>query len=164
VVVDPHLGSPPIGGREMRSAGGAVLVTEADVEPDDPGTWTPASSRRPTAGESRDLDLAWRVARHVKSNAIVLARGGAVVGVGAGQMSRVDSARLACAKAGERAAGAACASDAFFPFADAVDVCLAAGVTSFVQPGGSQRDPEVVATVESAGVAMMLTGRRHFRH
>jgi phosphoribosylaminoimidazolecarboxamide formyltransferase / IMP cyclohydrolase len=164
VVVDPHLGRPPIAGRELRSAGGAVLITEADVEPDDPGTWTPATSRRPTGPETRDLDLAWRVARHVRSNAIVLVRAGAVVGVGAGQMSRVDSARLARDKAGERAAGAVCASDAFYPFADAVEVCLAAGVTSFVQPGGSQRDPEVIATVEAAGASMMLTGRRHFRH
>jgi phosphoribosylaminoimidazolecarboxamide formyltransferase/IMP cyclohydrolase len=101
----------------------------------------------------------------VKSNAIVLARDGAVVGVGAGQMSRVDSARLAVAKAGpERAAGAACASDAFFPFPDAAEVCLAAGVRAFVQPGGSQRDAEVVAAVESAGATMVLTALRHFRH
>ena len=164
LVVDPHLGIPPIAGRELRSAGGAILVTEADVEPDDPASWTQATSRRPTASELRDLDLAWRVGRHVKSNAIVLVRGGAVVGVGAGQMSRLDSARLACAKAGDRAAGAACASDAFFPFADALEVCLAAGVTAIAQPGGSQRDAEVIAAAESAGAAMVLTGRRHFRH
>jgi phosphoribosylaminoimidazolecarboxamide formyltransferase/IMP cyclohydrolase len=87
-----------------------------------------------------------------------------VVGVGAGQMSRVDSARLACAKAGDRAVGAACASDAFFPFADAVEVCLAVGVTAFAQPGGSQRDAEVIGTAEAAQAAMVLTGRRHFRH
>jgi len=164
VVVDPHLGDPPINGRELRSAGGAVLVTEVDVERDDPSAWTAATSRRATADELRDLDLAWRVARHVKSNAIVLVRDRAVVGVGAGQMSRVDSARLACAKAGDRAAGAACASDAFFPFADAVEVCLAAGVTVFAQPGGSQRDGEVIAVAEAASAAMLLTGRRHFRH
>ena len=143
-----------------------MLVTEADVAPDDPGTWTAATSRRPSDAQStRDLDLAWRVARHVKSNAIVLVRDGAVVGVGAGQMSRVDSARLACGKAGDRAAGAACASDAFFPFADAVEVCLAAGVTAFVQPGGSQRDVERSSPrSKPAGAVMMLTGRRHFRH
>ncbi len=151
VIVDPHLGSPPVPGREVRSAGGAVLVTDADVEPDDPSTWSAATSRRPSPDELRDLDLAWRVARHVKSNAIVLVRGGAVVGVGAGQMSRVDSARLACEKAGERSIGAVCASDAFFPFADAVEVCLAAGVTGFVQPGGSRRDAEVIAAAEAAG-------------
>jgi phosphoribosylaminoimidazolecarboxamide formyltransferase / IMP cyclohydrolase len=164
VVVDPHLESPPLAGREIRSAGGAVLVTEADTGRDDPTAWSVATSRQPTSAERRDLDLAWRVARHVKSNAIVLVRDGAVVGVGAGQMSRVDSARLACAKAGDRALGAACASDAFFPFADAVETCLAAGVTAFVQPGGSQRDAETLAVVEAAGAAMLLTGRRHFRH
>jgi phosphoribosylaminoimidazolecarboxamide formyltransferase/IMP cyclohydrolase len=141
-----------------------VLVTEADVELDDSARWTPATSRRPATGELGDLDLAWRVARHVKSNAIVLVRDGAVVGVGAGQMSRLDSARLACAKAGDRAAGAACASDAFFPFPDALEVCLEAGVTAIVQPGGSQRDAQVIAAAEAAGAAMVLTGRRHFRH
>ncbi len=164
VVVDPHLDSPPQAGREVRSAGGAVLVTEADTMPDDPATWTVATARQATPAERRDLDLAWRVARHVKSNAIVLVRDGAVVGVGAGQMSRVDSARLACAKAGDRATGAACASDAFFPFADAVETCLQAGVTAFVQPGGSQRDAETLAAVEAADATMLLTGRRHFRH
>jgi phosphoribosylaminoimidazolecarboxamide formyltransferase/IMP cyclohydrolase len=164
VIVDPHLGSPPVSGREFRSAGGAVVVTDADVEPDDPSAWSAATSRRPSPDELRDLDLAWRVARHVKSNAIVLVRGGAVVGVGAGQMSRVDSARLACEKAGQRSVGAVCASDAFFPFADALEVCLAAGVTGFVQPGGSRRDAEVIAAAEAAGTAMVLTGRRHFRH
>jgi phosphoribosylaminoimidazolecarboxamide formyltransferase/IMP cyclohydrolase len=103
--------------------------------------------------------------RHVKSNAIVLARDGAVVGVGAGQMSRVDSARLAVAKAGpDRARGAACASDAFYPFPDGVEVCIASGVTAFVQPGGSLRDDDVVAAADRAGAAMLLTGVRHFRH
>jgi phosphoribosylaminoimidazolecarboxamide formyltransferase/IMP cyclohydrolase len=164
LVIDPHLGSAAVPGRELRSAGGAILVTEADTGADDPATWTAATSRQPSAAELADLDLAWRVARHVRSNAIVLARGGAVVGVGAGQMSRVDSARLACSKAGQRAVGAGCASDAFFPFADAVEACLAAGVTAFAQPGGSQRDAEVVAAVEAAGATMVMTGRRHFRH
>ena len=94
----------------------------------------------------------------------MLVRDGALVGVGAGQMSRVDAARLAVAKAGERAAGAACASDAFYPFPDAVEVCLEAGVTAFVQPGGSVRDAEVIAAADAAGAVMLLTGRRHFRH
>jgi phosphoribosylaminoimidazolecarboxamide formyltransferase/IMP cyclohydrolase len=165
VLVDPHLGTPPVAARELRSAGGGVLASEADVAPDAPTAWRPATSRTPTPAEIADLDLAWRVARHVKSNAIVLVRDGAVVGVGAGQMSRVDSARLAVAKAGPgRAPGAACASDAFFPFPDAAEVCLAAGVRAFVQPGGSQRDAEVVAAVESAGATMVLTALRHFRH
>jgi len=149
---------------EIRSAGGGVLVGSTDVAPDDPATWRLATSRGPIDAQRRDLDLAWRIARHVKSNAIVLVHDGALVGVGAGQMSRVDAARLAVAKAGERAAGAACASDAFYPFPDAVEVCLEAGVTAFVQPGGSVRDEEVIAAADAAGAVMLLTGRRHFRH
>src|SRR3954469_15350319 len=150
VVLDPGLGAPPVAGLEFRSAGGALLATDADVATDDPTTWTVATSRAPTDDERDALDFAWRVCRHVKSNAIVLACGHAIVGVGAGQMSRVDSARLAVAKAGaERARGAVCASDAFYPFPDAAQVCTDAGVTAFVQPGGSQRDAEVVAAVEA---------------
>ena len=102
--------------------------------------------------------------RHVKSNAIVLARDAAVVGVGAGQMNRVQSARLAVEQAGEQARGAVCASDAFFPFADGVETVLAAGVTAVIEPGGSRRDEDVIAAVDAAGAAMVFTGRRHFRH
>jgi phosphoribosylaminoimidazolecarboxamide formyltransferase/IMP cyclohydrolase len=165
VLLDPGLGGPPSAGFEVRSAGGAVLVTDADVAADDPDAWQAATKRAPTDAERQALDLAWRVCRHVKSNAIVLVRDGVVVGVGAGQMSRVDSARLAVAKAGaERALGAVCASDAFYPFPDALEVCAAAGITAFVQPGGSQRDGEVIAAADAAGAAMLLTGIRHFRH
>ncbi len=165
VVLDPGLGAPPLPGLEFRSAGGALLATEADVAADDSQSWRAASTRQPTAAEREALDFAWRVCRHVKSNAIVLARGPALVGVGAGQMSRVDSARLAVAKAGpERARGAVCASDAFFPFPDAVEVCLEAGVSAFVQPGGSQRDAESIAVVDAAGATMLMSGTRHFRH
>jgi phosphoribosylaminoimidazolecarboxamide formyltransferase/IMP cyclohydrolase len=165
VVLDPGLGAPPVPGLEFRSAGGALLATEADVAADDAATWTVATTRAPTDDERDALDFAWRICRHVKSNAIVLARGHALVGVGAGQMSRVDSARLAVAKAGpERAQSAVCASDAFYPFPDAVEVCLVAGVSAFVQPGGSQRDAEVVAAADAAGAAMLFTGTRHFRH
>ncbi len=165
VVLDPGLGAPGVTGLEFRSAGGALLATEADVAADDPDTWTVATSRPPSEVEREALDFAWRICRHVKSNAIVLASGHVVVGVGAGQMSRVDSARLAVAKAGvERARGAVCASDAFYPFPDAVEVCTAAGVTAFAQPGGSTRDGEVVAAAEAAGASMVLTGTRHFRH
>jgi phosphoribosylaminoimidazolecarboxamide formyltransferase/IMP cyclohydrolase len=165
VLMDPGLGAPPTSGLEIRSAGGAILVTDADIVSDDPGAWTTATARQPTHDERASLELAWRVCRHVKSNAIVLVKDGAVVGVGAGQMSRVDSARLAVAKAGPgRANGAVCASDAFYPFADALEVCAAAGVTAFVQPGGSQRDAEVIAAADSADAAMLLTGVRHFRH
>jgi phosphoribosylaminoimidazolecarboxamide formyltransferase/IMP cyclohydrolase len=165
LLVVPDLDQANQPGLELRTAAGAVLVTEADRSSDDAVSWTLATSRAPSEQERADLDLAWRVARHVRSNAIVFVRDGAVVGVGAGQMSRVDSSRLAVAKAGpERSAGAACASDAFFPFADGVEVCLAAGVIAFVQPGGSQRDAEVIAAAEDAGATMLLTGRRHFRH
>jgi phosphoribosylaminoimidazolecarboxamide formyltransferase/IMP cyclohydrolase len=108
--------------------------------------------------------FAWRVCRHVRSNAIVLARDRATVGIGAGQMSRVDSVRLAVEKAQSDPKGAVLASDAFFPFADGPELAIEAGVTVIVQPGGSKRDSEVVAAAEAAGVAMVLTGRRHFRH
>jgi len=166
IVVDPSLGHPagdPI--VEYRSAGGALLASESDVRPDDPATWRQVTSRAPDARERQDLDLAWRLARHVKSNAIVLVRDATLVGVGAGQMSRVDSARLAVEKAGpERVRGAACASDAFFPFPDGLLVCADAGATAFVQPGGSVRDDGVIAAAEAAGVSMLLTGVRHFRH
>ena len=149
---------------ELRNAGGGLLVGSADLGPDDPANWKTVTSREPTAAELADLDLAWRIGRHVKSNAIVLVRDDALVGTGAGQMSRVDSARLAVDKAGERARGAACASDAFYPFPDAVEVCVAAGVAAFVQPGGSVRDAEVIGAAEAAGATMLLTGVRHFRH
>ncbi len=164
VLVDPNLGAGPTAGWEMRSAGGALLLTDADVEPDDPRGWRPVTARQPSEEEWGALDFAWRVCRHVKSNAVVLADRGALVGVGAGQMSRVDSARLALAKAGDRARGAVCASDAFYPFPDALAVCAEAGVTAFVQPGGSQRDADVIATADAHGAAMLFTGRRHFRH
>jgi phosphoribosylaminoimidazolecarboxamide formyltransferase/IMP cyclohydrolase len=104
------------------------------------------------------------VAKSVKSNAILLAKDSATVGVGAGQMSRVDSARIAVEKAGEKAAGAVCASDAFMPFPDSLEVVAAAGVTAVIQPGGSVRDEEVVARANELGVAMVFTGFRHFRH
>jgi phosphoribosylaminoimidazolecarboxamide formyltransferase/IMP cyclohydrolase len=165
VLLDPGLGAPPLPGYELRSAGGALLLTEADVSADDSTTWQVVTKRGPTVDERAALEFAWRVCRYVKSNAIVLVRDRAIVGVGAGQMSRVDSARLAVAKAGlERAAGAVCASDAFYPFPDAVEVCAAAGVTAFVQPGGSVRDAEVIAAADAHGAAMLLTGVRHFRH
>jgi phosphoribosylaminoimidazolecarboxamide formyltransferase/IMP cyclohydrolase len=162
---DPGIVGLPVAGVELRSAGGAVLATDADVSIDQPVTWRSVGVRPPSDRELADLDLAWRVCRHVRSNAIVLVRDSQVVGVGAGQMSRVDSARIAVAKAGpERASGAVCASDAFFPFPDALEVCAAAGVTAFAHPGGSKRDAEVIAAADAAGAAIMLTGVRHFRH
>ncbi len=161
-------GAPdPLGA--IRTAGGAVLVSAPDTTPDDPAAWTVATSRAPTADEARDLDLAWRLVRGVTSNAIVLVRDGRLVGLGSGQTSRVDAARQAVDRARaisgpESLIGAACGSDAFFPFPDAVEACLAAGVTAFAQPGGSVRDAEVVGVAEAVGATMLLTGVRHFRH
>ena len=159
--------APPTG--SIRSAAGAVLVTSPDVVADDVATWTCVTRRGPTSDEQLDLDLAWRLVRGVTSNAIVLVRDRRLIGLGSGQTSRVDAARQAVAKAdamlGEgSAAGASCASDAFFPFPDAIETCLAAGVTAFVQPGGSIRDAEAVATADAAGGTMIVTGIRHFRH
>jgi phosphoribosylaminoimidazolecarboxamide formyltransferase/IMP cyclohydrolase len=155
--------------RSIRTAGGAVLVTAADVVADAPTTWTCATRRAPTDGEQLDLDLAWRLVRGVTSNAIVLVRDRRLVGIGSGQTSRVDAARQAVAKAHAilgptSTVGAACASDAFYPFPDAVETCLAAGVRAFVQPGGSLRDSEVVAVVDKLDGTMLITGVRHFRH
>ena len=153
----------------VRTAGGAYLVTTPDIAADDPAAWRCATRRPPTDQEWRDLDLAWRLVRGVTSNAIVLVRDRRLVGMGSGQTSRVDAARQAVTKAGamlgpDATTGAACASDAFFPFPDGVEACLAAGVSAFVQPGGSVRDADVVAVADDAGAAMVLTGVRHFRH
>jgi phosphoribosylaminoimidazolecarboxamide formyltransferase/IMP cyclohydrolase len=125
------------------------------------------SRREPTAHEMAALRFAWRVAKHTKSNAIVLARHDQVVGVGAGQMNRVDSARLAVTRAREvglAPEGTVCASDAFFPFRDGLDVVARAGATAVIHPGGSLRDEEVIAAADEHGMAMVLTGLRHFRH
>ena len=153
----------------VRSAGGAVLVTAPDVVTDEPTAWTCATRRAPTDREQLDLDLAWRLVRGVTSNAIVLVRERRLIGIGSGQTSRVDAAAQAVAKAHaflgpDATAGAACGSDAFFPFPDAVEACLAAGVTAFAQPGGSMRDGEAIAAVDGAGGTMLVTGIRHFRH
>jgi phosphoribosylaminoimidazolecarboxamide formyltransferase / IMP cyclohydrolase len=122
------------------------------------------TSRPPTDQEWNDLLFGWRVSKHVKSNAIVLTKGLSTVGIGAGQMSRVDSVRLAVEKAQSELGGASLASDAFFPFADGPQLAIEAGVTAVIQPGGSVRDDEVVAAADEAGIAMVLTRRRHFRH
>jgi phosphoribosylaminoimidazolecarboxamide formyltransferase/IMP cyclohydrolase len=153
----------------IRTTGGSVLVTAPDTLPNDPAEWRCTTSRQPTEQERRDLDLAWRLCRGVVSNAILLVRDGMVVGLGSGQVSRVDACRGAVDKArqfqGEAGAtGAVAASDAFFPFADGPAVLLEAGVTAIIQPGGSVRDAEVLRMVEDAGAAMLVTGKRHFRH
>ena len=146
-----------------------MLVTPPDVLPDDPAAWTVASRRAPTDRERADLDLAWRLARGIASNAIVLVKDGALIGMGSGQVSRVDAARQAVEKARRFAGddalrGAACGSDAFYPFPDAVEACFEAGVTAVAQPGGSIHDAEVIAAADAAGATMLFTGVRHFRH
>ena len=180
LVVDPGLAAgsdgQPDGGSvradpfgSIRTAGGAVLIMGRDDGLDDSASWTTATERPPSPSEATDLDLAWRLVRGTTSNAIVLVRDRRLIGLGSGQTSRVDAARQAVAKAraisGDGApTGAACASDAYFPFPDGVEACLEAGVSAFVQPGGSIRDPEVVAVANRAGAAMVMTGVRHFRH
>jgi phosphoribosylaminoimidazolecarboxamide formyltransferase/IMP cyclohydrolase len=149
---------------EFRSVSGGLLVQDRDDQPDPTNDWKVVTRRPPTDAERRDLLFAWRVCKHVKSNAIVLARNGMVVGVGAGQMSRLDSAFIASFKAGEKGAGTVVASDAFFPFRDGLDEAAKAGATAVIQPGGSKGDPEVIAAADEHGMAMILTGRRHFRH
>jgi phosphoribosylaminoimidazolecarboxamide formyltransferase/IMP cyclohydrolase len=155
---------PGRGGRELRQIDGGMLCQTADDLPDDESAWEAVTDARPTDAQMADLRFAWAVCRHVKSNAIVLVRGQALVGVGAGQMSRVDSVEIAIAKAGDRARGAVLASDAFFPFEDSIDRAAAAGITAIIQPGGSRRDAEVIAASNRLGLAMVLTGCRHFRH
>jgi len=149
---------------EARTSFGRVLVQEADRRQLAPGDFKPTTSHRASPEQLRSLDFAWRVVRHAKSNAIVLAQGPATVGIGSGQPTRVKAVELACQVAGERARGAVLASDAFFPFADGVETAARAGVAAILQPGGSVRDPEVIAAAEKAGVAMYFTGWRVFRH
>ncbi len=160
-------GPPPGDPIEWRPISGGALVQVADrlqADGDDPTGWTLAAGAALPAADLVDLSFAWRACRAVKSNAIVLAASGATVGVGMGQVNRVDSARLAVARAGERAPGSVAASDAFFPFADGLQVLIDGGVRAVVQPGGSVRDEEVVAAAEAAGITMYFTGTRHFAH
>jgi phosphoribosylaminoimidazolecarboxamide formyltransferase/IMP cyclohydrolase len=151
-----------------RQVCGGFLLQTADQPREAPAEKV-ATRRAPTGAEATALWFAWTVAKHVRSNAIVLARAESdgschTVGVGAGQMSRVDAARIATQKAGERARGAVVAGDAFFPFPDGVEVCAAAGATAVIQPGGSKRDDDVIAAADAAGMAMVMTGQRHFLH
>jgi len=152
------------GERDLRRVTGGVLIQDRDTESEERAAMRVVTARHPTEAEWGDLLFAWRVAKHVKSNAIVLARDLVTVGIGAGQMSRVDSVRLSIEKAATPIPGAVLASDAFFPFADGPEAAVAAGVRAIVQPGGSIRDEEVIAAANDAGVAMVFTGRRHFRH
>jgi phosphoribosylaminoimidazolecarboxamide formyltransferase/IMP cyclohydrolase len=155
---------PVMGRYESRAVEGGMLSQMSDAVTEDPAAFTVPTKRKPTDEEMAQLLFAWRVAKSVKSNAILLAKDFASVGVGAGQMSRVDAAKIAVEKAGERAVGAVAASDAYMPFPDSLEVCAAAGVTAVIQPGGSIRDGECIAKADELGVAMVFTGHRHFRH
>jgi phosphoribosylaminoimidazolecarboxamide formyltransferase/IMP cyclohydrolase len=149
---------------EYRGVAGGMLVQEMDRMADDPPEMRVLTKREPTQAELADMQFAWRCVKHVKSNAVVLARDRAMVGMGAGQPNRVNSARLAVAAAGERAQGAVSASDALIPFPDTVEVCADAGVTAVIQTGGSLRDEESIALCDARGIAMVATGVRHFKH
>ena len=150
--------------RELRSVPGGLLLQSRDLADADPRGWKVVTRRAPTPEELEALAFAWSVVKHVKSNAIVLARKDVTVGIGMGQTNRVDSVRIAAQRAGEKARGAALGSDAFFPFPDGVEEAARAGVTAVAQPGGSVRDDEVIAAADRLGLAMVFTGVRHFRH
>jgi len=160
----PASGGYPADGYEVRRITGGMLVQERDTADLDPNALTVATKRSPSETEMRGLRFAWRVAKHVKSNAIVLTEAQATVGIGAGQMSRVDAVRLAIQKAKLPTRGTVLASDAFFPFRDGVDEAAKAGVSAIIQPGGSVRDAEVIAAADEYDLAMVFTGIRHFRH
>ncbi len=159
--------SPTLSNLEMRPVSGGILLQETDLvnaPGDSPNNWRQVSGESVDIQTLKDLEFAWRSVRSVKSNAILLAKNTASVGIGMGQVNRVDSARLAVTRAGERVRGSVAASDAFFPFADGLQILIDAGVTAVVQPGGSMRDDEVIAAAESAGIAMFFTDTRHFSH
>jgi phosphoribosylaminoimidazolecarboxamide formyltransferase / IMP cyclohydrolase len=154
-------------GLELRQICGGLLMQSADAidaPGDEASSWTLAAGEAADITMLADLEFAWRACRSVKSNAILLARDGATVGIGMGQVNRVDSCRLAVSRAGDRAAGSVAASDAFFPFDDGPRVLIEAGVRAIVQPGGSVRDDDTIAACRDAGVALYLTGTRHFFH
>jgi phosphoribosylaminoimidazolecarboxamide formyltransferase/IMP cyclohydrolase len=155
----------PIGGLvHMRSIDGGFLVQETDVVETPVESWRVVSTATPTEEQLADAVVAWVACASVSSNAITLVRDGQTVGIGGGQQNRVDAARLACERAGDRARGAVAASDAFFPFRDGPDLLARHGVAVIVQPGGSQRDEESIAAANECGMVMIFTGTRHFRH
>ena len=159
---------------DLKRVSGGLLIQDKDVISHDPSTLRVVTKKQPGAREMDDLLFAWVVAKHVKSNAIVYARSGEALGIGAGQMSRIDSARIAARKAEDAAEvagwsepktkGCVAASDAFFPFPDGLLQAASAGALAVIQPGGSIRDDEVIAAADEAGLAMVFTGMRHFRH
>ena len=148
---------------DVRSVDGGLLVQTIDRVSTDRSAMSAVTSAKPDEAQWRDLLIAWRVCRHVKSNAVVMVRDGMAVGVGAGQMSRVEAAELAVRRAGDRV-GAVAASDAFFPMPDGLETLGRAGVAAVIQPGGSKKDPEVTAAADALGMAMVHAGERHFRH
>jgi phosphoribosylaminoimidazolecarboxamide formyltransferase/IMP cyclohydrolase len=174
VLLTGSVPAPDAPGLTIKTVAGGLLVQERDAGRVTRASWRVVSKRAPSEAEAADLLFAWRIAKHVKSNAIVFAKDGATAGVGAGQMSRVDSARIAASKARDaakaagwaepRTKGSACASDAYFPFADGLMAAAEAGATAVIQPGGSIRDDEVIAAADEAGLAMVFTDMRHFRH
>src|SRR5690606_37427477 len=162
------------GGDTVRSIAGGLLVQERDRGGGDDLELRSVTRRAPGAQELADLRFAWRIVKHAKSNAIVFARDGATTGIGAGQTSRVDAALAAVRKGAEAAAaaglpaslaeGSVAASDAFFPFPDGIEALARSGITAIIQPGGAQRDADIIAAADAAGIAMVFTGMRHFRH
>jgi phosphoribosylaminoimidazolecarboxamide formyltransferase/IMP cyclohydrolase len=160
--VGPLVDEPP--DWQFRYIAGGFLVQDGDLSADPEEEWKVVTRIKPTASQMADLRFAWSVARHVKSNAILLVKDRTVLGVGAGQMSRVDSVEIAVRKAGPRGVGSVLASDAFFPFGDSIPIAAAAGVTAIIQPGGSRRDDEVIAACDEFALPMIFTARRHFKH
>jgi phosphoribosylaminoimidazolecarboxamide formyltransferase/IMP cyclohydrolase len=154
----------PTSDLDIRAIDGGLLVQNADTVNLDRSTWSVATETKPTDAQMDDLSFAWQVCAAVSSNAIVYAKDGQAFGIGAGQQNRLDSARIAAERSAGRAIGGVCASDAFFPFRDGLDAAAAAGITAVIQPGGSVRDDEVIAAADEHGIAMVLTGERHFRH
>ena len=155
---------PTIPAYDLRPITGGVLVQASDSMEEDPTSWSIATQRSPSESEMKDLAFAWKAAKHIKSNAIVFAKDLALVGMGAGQPNRVVSVHLSQRSSGDKAKGSVLASDAFFPFADNIELAAEAGITAIVQPGGSIRDDEVIAAADQAKLAMVFTGVRHFRH
>ena len=149
---------------DYRRVGGGVLVQMSDEITEDPGTWRLVTKRSPSAEEMESLIFAWKVAKHVKSNAIVLTKRATLMGMGAGQPSRIDSVIIALKKAGDKAQGSALASDAMFPFPDGIETAAAGGVTAVVHPGGSMRDKLVIEAADKLNLSMLFTGIRHFKH
>ncbi len=160
----PSSSSASAASLDYRRVSGGLLVQTRDDVADPESEWKVVTNRQPTDAELRDLRFAWRLCKHVKSNAIVFAKDGAITGTGAGQMSRLDSSEIAAKKSADRCQGGVVASDAFFPFRDGIDQAAKAGILAAIQPGGSRNDPEVIAAANEHGMTMIFTGRRHFKH